>query len=352
MMLAAGKRGKETMPALWFDGLLNSTRLLLPLAAIADYVIGDPWNWVHPVQVMGWGIRQYSHFVLARIKTPLGQRWAGVFLGTGLPVLSGGLAATGVMLGGQIHPVIGNAIAVILLASCLAGRSLRRAGEEVLQPLQAGDLPAARAMLSRYVGRDTDTLSPNEIYRALLETLSENAVDGVLAPLFYALLGMGLSPAAAVGCAIAYKALSTLDSMVGYRTAPYTDLGWCSAKLEDLATWLPCRCAVLTIALLSGRPRHVLQMCRRDAPADPSPNAGWSECAYAAALGVQLGGLNTYGGEPRPKPLLGEALHPIDANVLRRGMGLTRWAFLLWLLLGTLAWELCDRAPGWIIDIL
>ncbi|PSR15774.1 cobalamin biosynthesis protein, partial [filamentous cyanobacterium CCP3] len=154
-----------------------------------------------------------------------------------------------------------------------------------------------------------------------------------LAPLFYALVG-AFSPLGGVPVALAYKAASTLDSMVGYREAPYTHLGWFSARLEDRLTWLPCRLAVLTVALLSGRPRHVLRLCRRDAPADPSPNAGWSECAYAAALGVQLGGQNVYRGQLKEKPLLGDATVPITGDRIDQALALTRRAFLLWMGLG------------------
>jgi len=100
--------------------------------------------------------------------------------------------------------------------------------------------------------------------------------------------------------------------MVGYQEAPYTHLGWFSARLEDGLTWLPCR-LVLTLALMSGRPQHVWRLCRRDAIKDPSPNSGWSRCAYAAVLGVQMGGTNWYGGVAKHKPLLGDPIHPITA---------------------------------------
>jgi adenosylcobinamide-phosphate synthase len=211
---------------------------------------------------------------------------------------------------------------------------LRDAAEDVLAPLSQGDLEQARQRLSLYVGRDTQNLSEAEVLRAVMETISENATDGVMAPWFYALVGTAIAPFLGVGLAIAYKALSTLDSMVGYRTAPYTYLGWFSARSEDIATWLPCRLTVLTIALLSRQPLRVWRLCRRDAPQDPSPNAGWSECAYAAALGVQLGGPNTYRGELKYKPLLAEPLRPITILVIRQGLRLTRWAFWLWLGLG------------------
>jgi len=232
----------------------------------------------------------------------------------------------------NVSPAIAWIVEVILLASCFAGRSLRRAAEEVLAPLAEGDIETARQTLSLYVGRDTQQLSASEIYRAVLETVSENAVDGVLAPLFFAIVGSWFSASASV--AIAYKAASTLDSMVGYKEAPYADLGWFSARLEDGLTWLPCRISVLTIALISGRPRQVLRVCQRDAPMDPSPNAGWSECAYAVALGVQVGGENIYRGKIKRKPLLGESNRPITAAVVRQAIGLTRRAFLVGLTVG------------------
>jgi adenosylcobinamide-phosphate synthase len=127
--------------------------------------------------------------------------------------------------------------------------------------------------------------------------------------------------------------------MVGYRDAPYTDLGWFSAKTEDALTWVPCRLTVLTIALLSRRPLHIWRLCQRDAPQDPSPNSGWSECAYAAALDVQVGGINWYRGIAKPKPLLGDAMQPITADTLDRALQLTRWSVLLWLTVFAIAFQ-------------
>ena len=220
---------------------------------------------------------------------------------------------------------------VILLASCFAGKSLRIAAVDVLKPLNSGDLKTARSRLSLYVGRDTDNLSESEILRAVLETVAENAVDGVTAPLFYAILGAFLPGVGSVPLALAYKAVSTLDSMIGYRREPYTDLGWFSAQLEDRLTWLPCRLTVLTLALLSGKPKQVLSLCRRDAVKDVSPNSGWSECVYAAILGVQLGGVNIYQGVVKEKPLLGEPINSITPEKIEQALNLTRYCCLLWL---------------------
>ncbi len=306
---------------------------VLLLAALVDYGIGDPWNWLHPVQVMGWMINSYSQFCFNHFQRPAVLRLAGIVLTVGLLSLSGWAAWLMIQVAGWLHPVLGRVAEVILLASCFAGRSLRNAAEDVLNPLMAGDLTAARSKLSRYVGRDTDALDAPEILRAVLETVTENATDGVMAPLFYAILGFAF-PIGGVPFALAYKAASTLDSMVGYRKAPYTDLGWCSARLEDVLTWVPCRLHVVTLALLSRKPGQVWRLCQRDAVKDPSPNSGWSECAYAAILGVQVGGANYYQGVIKHKPLLGDALQPITPNTIRQALTLTQLSFLVWLALG------------------
>lgn len=307
--------------------------LSLTLAAWLDYWIGDPWNWLHPVQVIGWGISGYTQFVFKRVTSPHLLRIAGV----GLTISTISITALSswviVAVASSIDLWLGLAVHSILLASCFAARSLRRAAEEVLKPLLAGDLDAARSQLSLYVGRDTENLSDREILRAILETVTENATDGMMAPLFWAIVG-AFTPFGSAPVALAYKAASTLDSMVGYREAPYTDLGWCSARTEDYLTWIPCRLTVFSLAILSGKPQHVWALCQRDAPQDPSPNAGWSECAYAATLGVQVGGTNQYKGITKHKPLLGDPLRPITPDVIYQALALTRINVLVWLAIG------------------
>lgn len=307
--------------------------MVLAIAAFLDYQIGDPWNWLHPVQVMGKCIEHYTQFWLRRLKSPQALQMAGVGLAIVLTLGSGFAGWLIVRVTTGLYPLVGLVTESILLASCFAGRSLRAAAEDVLQPLAQGDLTAARRKLSFYVGRDTADLSEAEVLRAVLETVTENATDGVMAPLFWAIVG-AILPIGCVPIALAYKAASTLDSMVGYREAPYTYIGWCSARLEDYLTWLPCRLTVLTIAILSGKPYRVWQICQRDASQDPSPNAGWSECAYAVALSVQVGGVNQYRGVVKHKPLLGEPLRPISADIIREATRLTQYSFLLWLTIG------------------
>lgn len=310
---------------------MSNNQLILAIAATLDYLIGDPWGWPHPVKLMGWVIQHFQTFTEKYLHHPLAQRSAGIVLAIGLVTTSGIVGWLIIQTAQSLHPLLGIIIASILLASCFAGRSLRTAGEEVLQSLNQKDITTTRSILSRYVGRDTDRLTEPEILRAVLETVTENATDGVIAPLFYAILGAFLPGVGSVPLALAYKAASTLDSMVGYREYPYIYIGWFSAKQEDILTWLPCRLLVITLAILSGKPLSVWRICQRDAIKDSSPNSGWSECAYAAVLGVQLGGTNWYRGVAKQKPLLGDPIYPITTEKIKQATLLTRYCFLIWL---------------------
>ena len=325
---------------------INVNLLILLLAASLDYLIGDPVNWLHPVQVMGALISKFTNLVTIEDRlthkrlpkfSPLIMKILGMILGMTM-ILGSGLIAWLITIAClQIHPLLAIAVSSILLATCFAGRSLRDAAESVVAVLQTGNITSAREELSRYVGRDTADLSEIEILRAVLETVTENAIDAVTSPLFYALIGSALFDYGGVALAIAYKAASTLDSMVGYRESPYNDLGWFSAKTDDLLTWLPCRLTVITLALISGKPIYVWRLCDRDAHQDPSPNSGWSECVYAAILQVQLGGENRYRGVIKQKPLLGDAIEAIAIPKITEALNLTRICFLLWLVVGIIA---------------
>jgi adenosylcobinamide-phosphate synthase len=310
---------------------LSTIHYPLFIAAYLDYLIGDPWGWLHPVQVMGWGIDKFTQITLKYCHQPYSRRIAGIVLFWSAVLGAGGVSWLVIHACEWVHPWLSIVVQSIALASCLAGRSLRRAAEDVLAVVNPEDLSLARSKLSMYVGRDTDKLSILEIDRAIFETVTENAIDGVMAPLFYAIVGLFVPAVGAVPLAMAYKAASTLDSMVGYRREPYTDLGWFSAKAEDILTWLPCRLSVLTLSMISGKLLTVWRLCLRDANQDPSPNSGWSECAYAAALGVQVGGINYYRGQIQSKPLLGDHLQPITADIIQQALRLTRYNFLLWL---------------------
>lgn len=304
--------------------------LILLLAAVLDFLIGDPWDWLHPVQVIGWGISALSQMALKICKQPIAQFFAGLALALVVVLGSATIVHLMIQLAKTIHPLLSSTIEIILLASCFAGRSLRDAAEDVLKPIEAEDWVTARSQLSRYVGRDTADLDRSETLRAVLETVAENGVDGVMAPLFWAIVGL-FTPLSPAVLAIAFKATSTIDSMIGYKKPPYRYLGTAGAIADDILTYIPCRLMVLTLGILSRHPIVLWKHCAKDGSQDPSPNSGWSECAYAIALGVQLGGLNTYQGVPRPKPLLGIPQRPITPEVVRSALAFNRRAFLSWL---------------------
>ena len=290
------------------------------LACALDRLIGDPRWCPHPVVAMGWCI--------TRLRT-LAEAWANDQ--PGRLRLAGGLI-TLLLVGGSagagwaLTAVAPWPVLVIALASALAGRSLEQAVQQVMAALAADDLPLARQRLAWIVGRDTDGLSASEMLRALAETASENAVDGLFAPLFWMLVGASVGQPLAM--AWAFKAASTLDSMLGYRHGRLRWLGTAGARLDDVLVWLPCRLVALSLAQLGP--------ALRDGAPDPSPNAGVSQAAYAHAVGVQLGGVNRYGGEQRAKPLLAAGSPLPDAAAVRRMLQLSRQLQLLWLVLGGL----------------
>ena len=309
-------------------------------AAFWDFLVGDPQFLIHPVQIMGWFINLGTKIVFNSYQKKWQQRLGGIIISLILIIGSGLAGWLITKIGYGVNAWLGVGLEIILVASCFAGKSLRQAAENVLTPLIENDIAIARSNLSRYVGRDTTQLSSTDILRAILETVGENSVDGVTAPLFYAILGVGIGLGAAP-LALAYKAASTLDSMIGYRREPYQDIGWFPAQFEDRLTWFPCRLTVATLAIFSGNPQKVFAICRRDAIKDPSPNSGWSECAYAATLGVQLGGSNTYQGVTIDKPILGNPEREITSQTITMAMNLTRYCFLTWLVIFLLANSFC-----------
>ena len=325
--------------------------LNVAVACGLDRWIGDPAGWLHPVQVMGWWISALR----GRAEAWAGDRPWKLRLAGGLITLllvgaSGG-AGWLVEALARWWPVLGRPLLWLALASCLAGGSLERAVRGVLDQLegpgsegQGGDgLGPARGQLAWIVGRDVEGLDEAELLRAAAETAAENGVDGLFGPLFWMLAGAGLGCSQAAGhppmpgplaLALAYKAASTLDSMLGYRRGQLEWLGTAGARLDDLLTWLPCRLVAISLPLVSRRPGQIvrqLALSRRQGRGDPSPNAGLSQAAYAQAAEVQLGGVNRYGGVARAKPILGAGFPGADRGAVERILRLSRRLEALWL---------------------
>ncbi|MBO1756777.1 cobalamin biosynthesis protein CobD [Allobranchiibius sp. CTAmp26] len=255
----------------------------------ADLVLGDPRRW-HPVA----GFGTLATALERRTYAP--RRTRGI--------LHEALLVGGVTVAGGYAARMRPHLPVVALATwtVLGGRSLTREASAMHDLLVREDLAGARVQIRHLVGRDSSQLTPAELARACVESVAENGADAVVSPLFWGAI-------AGVPGLVGYRAVNTLDAMIGHRSQRYREFGWAAARLDDVANWAPARLTVLSIALATGSParaRQVVHVVRRDAPAHPSPNAGPVESAFAAALGRRLGGRSTYRGVPEDRGTLGD----------------------------------------------
>ncbi len=306
----------------------------LPLGALVliafclDLLVGDPPWLPHPVRAIAWLAQASENFwrwlmsgAESRLVGPpqggvnsveprllFKQRLAGVL--TVLSVLAGvsGMVVGLLALAAWIHPWAVDLLTVYLLFASLATRDLARHSRQVQAALVAGDLPLARQRLAMIVGRETAKLDEAGVSRACVESVAENIVDGITAPLLWAALGGPLG-------AMLYKAINTMDSMFGYKNERYHEFGWAPARLDDLANYLPARLTaglvIIAAALLGFSPRRAYQIWQRDRRCHASPNSAQTEAAVAGALGIQLAGPAVYFGSVVDKPTIGDAGQPI-----------------------------------------
>ncbi|HMK60624.1 MAG TPA: adenosylcobinamide-phosphate synthase CbiB [Dissulfurispiraceae bacterium] len=294
--------------------------LILAAAFGLDLLIGDPRGLPHPVRIIGHGISIMENEIRKFVGTKKLARVGGIIL-TASVVGSVFILSYAVNLfiresinAGGISAFIAITFAIVLAATTIAVRDLLDSARAVISAIRAGAIAEARESLGMIVGRDTASLADKGILKATIETLAENLSDGIVAPLFYFSLG-GLP------LAMTYKAVNTLDSMVGYKNEKYIDIGWASAKLDDLANYLPARISgcliVLSVLILYFFVRAhdaIASTCRsfvimlRDGRKHSSPNSGIPEAAMAGGLGVMLGGPSTYGGVLINKPTIGDEL--------------------------------------------
>lgn len=299
---------------------------LFTLAYALDWLVGDPAWFPHPVRWIGQATVVGERVLRSFISKPGGEFVAGLVLTT---VVVGGFGAGSwkllLWLRGW-NQALAFAVSVYLAASMLATRSLLDEARAVKRFLDSGDLLSARQQVGRIVGRDTTNLDEAGVTRAAIETLAESASDGIVAPLFY--LAIGGVPAAMV-----YKAINTLDSMIGHRGEKYELFGKCAARLDDIANFVPARLTAALLALAAWTLhldwRGAWKVMWRDGAKHRSPNAGHPEAAMAGALGVRLGGTNFYDGEAHEGPYLGDEQSPLDRQALRNALGLTAGVSLL-----------------------
>lgn len=286
------------------------------LGFLLDLWLADPSWMPHPVVLMGKCITRLEEVLRRRLPaTPKGERAAGCVLAVLLPV--GTLVLTGAicLLAGRIHPLLGLAVQTFWCWQALAVKGLAEESKNVYRQLATEDLPGARRAVARIVGRDTQALTEEGVTKAAVETVAENFSDGVVAPLFYMMIG-------GAPLALCYKAVNTMDSMIGYKNQRYLQFGRAAAKLDDAANYLPSRLAAvfwIAAAGLTGQDApNAWRIWRRDRRNHASPNSAQTESACAGALGVQLAGPAYYFGEYYNKPTIGDAKRPIEPQDILR----------------------------------
>jgi adenosylcobinamide-phosphate synthase len=307
---------------------------LLPAAWLLDQVAGDP-EWIpHPVRLMGLAITGGESAIRRNDQSNSTELVTGAALTIALVASSYYLSRQAIRFASRQSPALGGTVELLLGWTCLAARSLDQEATSVARALATGDLNLARTCLARIVGRDTQHLDACEINRAVIETLAESASDGIISPLFYMALG-------GVPLAMAYKAVNTLDSMIGHADARYFYFGKVAARLDDVANFIPARLTALGIVAASrfideAAPQAAWQTWQRDGSKHKSPNAGQPESAMAGALHARLGGENTYQGEIIPSPQMGHEFPPPSLAQTKKAIRLVSVVALLGLAGGVL----------------
>ena len=289
--------------------LWNTAALLLGVAL--DALLGDPQGWPHLVIFFGRVISFWEKRLYPMENKRLGGTILVVLTILCCTLLPGALLALAWRISRWLYLLLGG----VICWQCIAARSLRDESDLVRVPLEAGDLPKAREMVGRIVGRDTDALDADGVCRAAVETVAENTSDGVIAPLFYMAIGGPV-----LGCL--YKSVNTMDSMIGYKNDRYMDFGRRAALLDDVVNYIPARLAALELiaaAFLCGMDgKNAWRIWRRDRHNHASPNSAQTESAVAGALGLRLAGDAVYFGKLHKKPYIGDALRDIEPEDIRR----------------------------------
>lgn len=281
------------------------------IAYILDLILGDPQGYPHPVRIIGEFVSFLEEKLRRIYKGTEGEKKAGIILCATVVLLTYGVVYALLFVISILGKYVVMAVSIFLIYTALATRSLDVEVRKVYKSLKDGDIDAARKHLSMIVSRETDRLDEKDIARAAIETVAENINDGIVAPIMYAVIG-------GAPLVLAYKAASTLDSMVGYKNEKYINFGWASAKLDDILNFIPARITGMLIPvaawLLGYDGKNSFRIMLRDRLKHDSPNSAHGEAAVAGALGIKLGGTNYYFGRPENKPILGEGKRDIKAE--------------------------------------
>lgn len=290
------------------------TILVMVIAYLLDLVIGDPYSFPHPVRFIGNLIRFTEGKIRIIFKSKKQLKIGGFLLWTitvGFTALVTNLILNLLCINNIFYVII----ASIILYTTLSTKCLADEAKKIYEVLKTGDIEKSRKQLSYIVGRDTTSLNENEIIRATVETVAENTVDGIISPMMYGFIGGPV-------LAMAYKAINTLDSMVGYKNEKYGDIGFASAKIDDIANFIPARITpffmMIASFILGFNSKKSIKIAMRDRKNHKSPNCAYAEGAVAGALEVQLGGTNMYFGEKVYKPTIGDKDRELEAEDILR----------------------------------
>jgi adenosylcobinamide-phosphate synthase len=314
----------------WFDVLPPHAWALLAGLAL-DFLAGDPEWFPHPVRGMGWFITKTQGFLRKRFRN---LRAAAIILTASTVLVSAGFALLMLTLAARAGGWTLFIVEALLSWTCVSVKCMADESAGVAKALGKG-IDAGRARVARIVGRDTNGLTEGEVVKAAVETVAENTTDGVISPLLYLALGGPI-------LGFAFKAASTLDSMVGYMDDKYRDIGWSSARLDDLLNWIPARLTALLMivsaALTRLDARNAWRIVKRDHRNHNSPNCAWSEAAAAGALRIELGGTHLYFGKPVVKPTIGDADREPEISDIGKANNLLRISALLAAVLIVIIW--------------
>ncbi|WP_414698376.1 adenosylcobinamide-phosphate synthase CbiB [Peptacetobacter sp. AB845] len=282
--------------------------LIMILGYIMDLVFGDPYWFPHPVRFIGKLISKTEKFIRKHAKSEESLKYWGILMWL-VPVVTTALVTTFIVKIASFNKYVEIFVSAFIIYTTLSTKCLKDEATKIYKVLETGDIKKSRVQLSYIVGRDTTNLSQSEIIRATVETVAENTVDGTISPMFYGFL---FGP---VG-AMTYKAINTLDSMVGYKNDKYLNLGCVSAKLDDVANFIPARLTAIFMplgAFLCGMNGiNSFKIAIRDRKNHKSPNCAFAEGAAAGAMGVQLGGTNIYFGQEVYKPTIGDKKRELE----------------------------------------
>lgn len=302
------------------------------IAFLIDCILGDPYNFPHPVRFIGKYIKLFENKVFNKTRTKIELKYFyGVLLTISTVGLTFILTVLILQIAKSINIYLFYILNIIILWTTIAPKCLAQEGYKVYKPLKDDNIELARNRISFLVSRDTENLSKSQICRATVETILENISDGVIAPLFYAFIG-------GASLAMAYKAVNTLDSMVGYRNDKYENLGFFSAKLDDCLNFIPSRLSGILIIIsafcLKYDYRNALKIFIRDRKKHESPNSAHPESAGAGALSIQLGGATSYFGEIHNKPYIGDNIKQIMPNDILKSIKLLYISTIILILIG------------------